>query len=143
MIFSLLPGPGPRAIEGNAMANKESKGSKARERSAQDSYDTDGIADEDAFALPIGHGFSEAMAPIADEGVDGAGEAASSAIDEIGPEKWTPPFYLRYPLATLGGVVLSGVWLSASAYFIDRQILWPDLLALLPHEMGGGWRPAC
>ncbi len=125
------------------MANKESKGSKARERSAQDSYDTDGIADEDAFALPIGHGFSEAMAPIADEGVDGAGEAASSAIDEIGPEKWTPPFYLRYRLATLGGVVLSGVWLSASAYFIDRQILWPDLLALLPHEMGGGWRPAC
>ena len=90
--------------------------------------------DDAAFALSIGRGFSKAKAPFAD---DESGEAARPAIDDIGPETWTPPFYLRYRLATAGGVVLSGAWLAAAAYFIDRQILWPDLMVLLPHEIGG------
>jgi len=128
-------------VEGDAMAKKESEGGKARERVAPAADGLDGVVDGDdaAFALPIGRGFSRTKASVAD---DENGEAARSAIDDIGPETWTPPFYLRYRLATAGGVVLSGAWLAASAYFIDRQILWPDLMALLPHEMGG-WQPAC
>ena len=123
------------------MSKNESEGGKAREGSILAADGPDGVVDGDdaAFALPLDRGFSRAKAPVAD---DENGETARSAIDDIGPETWTPPFYLRYRLATAGGVVLSGAWLAASAYFIDRQILWPDLMALLPHEMGG-WQPAC
>ena len=106
------------------MAKKESEGGKARERPATDVGDRDGVADGDdaAFALPIGRGFSRAKAPVA------ADEGAIPAGEDIGAVTWTPPFYLRYRLATAAGVVLSAAWLGASAYFIDRQILWPDLM---------------
>ena len=67
----------------------------------------------------------------------GADEAPSDLGQGIGLEEWTPPFYLRYRLPIIGGVVLSAAWLAASITFIAQHIGWRDLLLLLPHEVGG------
>ena len=67
----------------------------------------------------------------------GADAAPSDLGQGIGLEEWTPPFYLRYRLPVIGGVVLSAAWVAASVTFIAEHIGWRDLLLLLPHEVGG------
>ena len=81
-----------------------------------------------------------------DEGIDAVlarvdegapGPADEEASDQLEPDAWRPPFYLRFRLLTWAGAVLSTVWLALCAYFIDRQIPWSDISELLPHEIGG------
>ena len=52
-------------------------------------------------------------------------------------DSWAMPFYLRYRLATVLGAILSVGWLWLSLNFINNQISFSDLGALLPHEVGG------
>jgi hypothetical protein len=40
-------------------------------------------------------------------------------------------------LPTIGGGVLSVAWLAVCITVIEQQLLWSDLLLLLPHELGG------
>jgi hypothetical protein len=40
-------------------------------------------------------------------------------------------------LPTIGGGVLSIAWLAVCITVIEQQLLWSDLLLLLPHELGG------
>ena len=61
----------------------------------------------------------------------------SGAREELKLEDWQRPFHLRYRLASIGGVILSVLWLWASYTFIENQMGWENLVQFLPHEILG------
>ena len=53
------------------------------------------------------------------------------------PDEWTPPFYLRYRLLTIGATVLTLAWLSGAYLYVANDLGFDALATLLPHEVGG------
>ena len=61
----------------------------------------------------------------------------SGARGNLKLEDWHQPLHLRFRLASIGGVVLSVMWLWASNTFVESQLGWDNLVQLLPHELAG------
>jgi hypothetical protein len=71
-----------------------------------------------------------------DVGVVGATDRISLS-DFENFDDWQQPFYLKYRLVSLLGVVLSVAWIAASIAFVDRGLGWDNVNQLMPHEIGG------
>ena len=61
----------------------------------------------------------------------------SVEVDKMAPPAWRVPVYARYRLLSIGAVIMSIVWLVASGVFLIEGLKLSDLMALLPHELGG------
>ena len=84
------------------------------------------------------YAFQDANAP--DRRLDGDPTPVPSVSGGRGNlklEDWHQPFHLRFRLVSIGGVVLSVMWLWASNTFIENQLGWDNLVQLLPHELAG------
>ena len=55
----------------------------------------------------------------------------------MAPPAWRAPVYARYRLLSIGAVIMSIAWLVGAGVFLIEGLKLSDLMALLPHELGG------
>jgi len=77
-------------------------------------------------------------------GIDVDGRPSAGSLPDLPPgderltlEDWRQPLHLRYRVASIAGGVLSVAWLAGWYQFVETQLGWDNLLALLPHELTG------
>jgi hypothetical protein len=77
-------------------------------------------------------------------GVDVDGRQSGGSLPELPPgderlslEDWRQPLHLRFRVASIAGGLLSAAWLVGWYQFVETQLGWDNLLALLPHELTG------
>ena len=61
---------------------------------------------------------------------------SSGALDDI-PLQPPVPFWVRWKLLPLGALAATAAWLWFSYQFVELNLGWNNLTALLPHELGG------
>ena len=61
--------------------------------------------------------------------------ALAAAEDESLFPRWTAPFYLRYRLFSIAGMVLTVGWLAPVIFYIDQYMGWENLPHLQPYEL--------
>ena len=61
---------------------------------------------------------------------------AVEAAPLTAPE-WLPPAHVRYRLLTLSAIVLSVGWVALGVWYVGQFFGFGELVALLPHEIGG------
>ncbi|MGY9003216.1 MAG: hypothetical protein ACKVIF_08530, partial [Rhodospirillales bacterium] len=59
----------------------------------------------------------------------------AEAEDDSLFSSWTAPFYLRYRLLSIAGVMLTLGWLGPVIFYIDQYMGWENLLHLQPYEL--------
>ena len=73
--------------------------------------------------------------------LSGPVDKAEAVFEEDGSlsdgDTWHKPFYLRYRLYTIAGVILSAAWLKGAYHYVENMLGWANLGELLPHEVGG------
>ena len=96
------------------------KGSAAERLIGADATKDDGL---DPLAIP-------------DSGGAGStGDVPDTGLDDADP--WKAPFYLRFRLYTLGGLILSAAWVWGVHNYVEAVLGWNNVTELLPHEVGG------
>ena len=88
------------------------------------------VGQEDVAPAPISTSSGATPEPLMPPGT-------AIEVDTVMPPAWRMPVYARYRLLSIGAVIMSTAWLLACGAYILEGFTFPDLLALLPHELGG------
>ena len=106
---------------------------------------TDNVSDQQ----PTGHDPSSVDGIISDalidRNLDGDGEVVGSSgtspfadtIGTLAPEDWKPPFFLRYRMPVIVGILATVAWAYLVIDAVDLHLGWNNIGILLPHELGG------
>ena len=68
-------------------------------------------------------------------GAGSTGDVPDAGLGGVDP--WKAPFYLRFRLYTLGGLILSAAWVWGVYDYVEAVLGWNNVTELLPHEVGG------
>ena len=73
-----------------------------------------------------------ASAPLPE--IDGGRKTKKTILNS---DDWQTPLHLRFRIISIVGLLVTFAWLSIWYQFVEIQLGWNNLLALLPHEITG------